>query len=345
MLTRDEDVLAAARIVARSRARRRDRDRGRDLGLGAEAGRLASRDRRRGKFSRLGFGRLRRGRGRRGGARRDRRTARRGCWSSASPTRRPGASAFPAAAASRSMSRSSPDAARYPQGDEFGASRAARRRDRHASRRRRAAIRRGRGDRRRSARRRAGGAPCAWARAPPVSVDGEELFSHRAGARAAAHPDRRRAYLAGAGADRPDRRPRRLDHRSAHRLRDAGALSRHAGRRAMAGRSARRGAARPLYRDLPPDPRSQDRRPRAWSIALQGRVFLHWRARLAEDARQAARADARAKASTKRRWRAFMRRSGSTSARSARPKSPSRSSARSSAALRKKPLRAESAAA
>src|SRR5271157_2976953 len=60
------------RVVARSRARGGDCDRGRDLGLGAEAGRLPSRHRRRGKFSRLRFRRLRRRGSRRGGCGGDR---------------------------------------------------------------------------------------------------------------------------------------------------------------------------------------------------------------------------------------------------------------------------------
>ena len=131
MLARDEDILAAAEAWREAGRERRDRDRRRNLGLRAAPGRLASGHRRRRQFPRLGFGRLRRGRSGRGGARRDRGGRAATCWNSASPTRRPGASAFPAAAASRSMSRGSTDAARRPEGDERGAARAARRRARH----------------------------------------------------------------------------------------------------------------------------------------------------------------------------------------------------------------------
>ena len=54
MLTREEDVLAAAEAWREFRARSGDRDGRRDLGLGAAAGRLPSRHRRRWQFPRLG---------------------------------------------------------------------------------------------------------------------------------------------------------------------------------------------------------------------------------------------------------------------------------------------------
>ena len=60
------------------------------------------------------------------------------------------------------------------------------------------------------------------------------------------------------------------------------------------------------------DPKIDDR---ALVRALERRLFLHRRARLAQNPRQAARADARAKGLARRRWRAFTRRSASTSAR------------------------------
>ncbi len=50
-------------------------------------------------------------------------------------------------------------------------------------------------------------------------------------------------------------------------------------------------AARPLHRGLPSDPRPQDRRSRPQDRA-RGRLFLHRRARLAQNARKEARADA-----------------------------------------------------
>ena len=60
-----------------------------------------------GAIRRLGLGRLRRRRGHRAGARGDRATASRGCSISASATSRPGKSAWPAAARSRSLSSAS----------------------------------------------------------------------------------------------------------------------------------------------------------------------------------------------------------------------------------------------
>ena len=63
------------------------------------------------------------------------------------------------------------------------------------------------------------------------------------------------------------------------------ALSRRQGDRRMAGRGAAAARHRPLHGVRRADPRSQDRRPGALAIALQERLLLHRRARLAEDPR------------------------------------------------------------
>ena len=120
--------------VARIGARSRDRNGRRDLGFGAAACRLAPRHRQRRQFPRLGLRRLRRRRRGRGGGGGDRhrraaharvRGGRRDSVAGRALLRRP---------KSRSLSRSSTDAARRPQDHECGPGRPAGRRHDHASR-------------------------------------------------------------------------------------------------------------------------------------------------------------------------------------------------------------------
>ena len=104
------------------------------LGFVAAAGRRQARGQRRRRVCRLGVGRLRRGRGRRGGARRRSATASRASSISASPTTRPGKSASPAAARSRSLSSASNEGPLSRCGDRRRARAAARSRSRPISR-------------------------------------------------------------------------------------------------------------------------------------------------------------------------------------------------------------------
>ena len=115
------------------------------------------------------------------------------------------------------------------------------------------------------ARRRPAGRSCSTARmrsgtSGTIAARGPVLFPGRAGAARAARRDRRRPCQPGAGPDGQAGRVRRDHHRSAHRLRDAGALR----RRRSPGRMARPGAAaaraRSVHRGGGPHPRSQDRR-------------------------------------------------------------------------------------
>ena len=73
-----------------------------------------------------------------------------------------------------------------------------------------------------------GAPPCARARAARVQHEGRRALPLRAGAARAARRDRRRPCQPGAGPHGQARRLRRHDHRSAHRLRHAGALPRRA---------------------------------------------------------------------------------------------------------------------
>ena len=101
------EILRTGSALARGRVGRGVGHRRHHVGLLAAAGRRQARGQRCGRHGRLGLGRLRRGRGCR--TRRSKRsaTASRGCSISASPTTRPGKSASPAAARSRSLSSAS----------------------------------------------------------------------------------------------------------------------------------------------------------------------------------------------------------------------------------------------
>ena len=160
------------------------------------------------------------------------------CWNSASPTKPPGASACPAAAASGSMSSGSAEAMDLALSNALNAER---RRapgggPGHRPRRRRGArwcARASDDRRRRSARRsRRRSAPAVRG---TVEAGRRQLFLNVERAAAAPGGDRRRPYQPGAGADGDGRRLRRRGHRPAHRLRDAGAVSRRAAHRRLAG--------------------------------------------------------------------------------------------------------------
>ena len=214
------------------------------------------------------------------------------------------------------------------------ARREARRRHRHTPFRRRPAFRPRRGGLRRSARHRT-----RLRRAHGQERRGDRrwgrLFSDSPDAVLAPRADRRGAYLAGARADRAHRRVRRDDHRSAHRLRDAGAVPRYAAS-SRDGPTMRSAAPLDRYTAIACSPttrRSMIRR----SIVRCRRVLLYRRARLRRRPTPGGSSACGRKASTTHRSRASMRRSASISAPSARPRSRFRSWARLSARCARSP--------
>ena len=314
ILTRDEDVLAAAEALAQSagatsRSRRWSRPGARRRGRSAAIS-SSTRD---GNFDGSVSGGCVEGAVIDRGGRRDRHGQAAGCSNSASPTRRPGGSGSPAAAASRSMSRGSTDDARCSRDHQGGAASAAPARSSPTCRRRASASSTAEAMPPIRSLPTLAGIPYGQDPARSTS-DGEELFSHRSA------PAPRLIVIgavhicAGAGADGAHRRPRR--RRSSIRARHSRrrtvfptCQSSPTGRRTRSPRS-------PLDRYTaisrsPTIPRSTIPRSR-W----RSRPDASTSARSARERRTpSASSGCGARASTKRSSRASTRRSGSISAR------------------------------